>query len=131
MKILKWILIGLGVLIIILVIAFVFFRLRFNKMVDVIDSVKLERIDLQKIEDGIYRGAFGEFLVSVTLDVTVKDHKITKIAIIEQNSGPGYEAREVIDRIIEAQSPNVDAVTGATGSSKSIMIAVQKALLQE
>lgn len=131
MKILKWILIGLGVLIIILVIAFVFFRLRYNKMVDVIDSVKLERIDLHKIEDGIYRGAFGEFLVSVTLDVTVKDHKITKIEIIEQNSGPGYEAREVIDRIILAQSPNVDAVTGATGSSKSIMIAVQKALLQE
>lgn len=130
MKILKWILIGLGVLVIILVIAFVFFRLRFNRMVDVIDSVEIGSIDLEQIEDGVYPGEFGEFLVSVALEVTVKGHKITDIEIIEQNSGPGYEAREVIDRIIQAQSLNVDAVTGATGSSKCIMIAVQNALEQ-
>ena len=97
-------------------------------MVEVIDSVELTSVDLAQIEDGVYRGEFGEFLVSVTLDVTVEDHKITGIEIIEQNSGPGYEAHEVIDRIIQAQSPDVDAVTGATGSSKCIMIAVHNAL---
>ena len=131
MKILKWILIVLGVLVIILVIAFVFFRLRYNKMVDVIDSVQLEQIDLRQIENGVYRGTFGEFLVSVTLDVTIEDHEIKKIEIIDQKSGPGYEAREVIDRIIQAQSLDVDAVTGATGSSKCIKIAVQNALQKQ
>lgn len=131
MKILKWILIGLGIVLVILVVAFVFFRLRYNKMVDVIDSIELTSVDLEQIEDGVYRGNFGEFLVSVTLDVTVKDHKITGIEIIEQNSGPGHEAHEVIDLIIQAQSPNVDAVTGATGSSKCIMIAVQNALQKQ
>ena len=128
MKILKWILIGLGIVVVILAVAFIFFRVRYNKMVEVIDSVELSSIDLAQIEDGVYRGEFGEFLVSVTLDVTVEEHTITGIEIIEQNSGPGYEAHEVIDRIIQAQSPDVDAVTGATGSSKCIMIAVQKAL---
>ncbi|MGB7055012.1 MAG: FMN-binding protein [bacterium] len=49
----------------------------------------------------------------------------------EQRSGPGYEALETIDRIIGAQSPNVDVVSGATGSSKSIMIAVQNALTRK
>lgn len=131
MKILKWILIVVGALAVVLVIAFIFFRMRYNRMVDVIDSVELMSIDLTQIEDGVYRGAFGEFLVSVTLDVAVEDHKITKIEIIEQNSGPGYEAHEVIERIIQAQSPHVDAVTGATGSSKCIMIAVQNALTKK
>ena len=128
MKILKWILIGIGALVVVLVVAFIFFRMRYNRMVDVIDSVELTSIDLEQIDDGVYRGAFGEFLVSVTLDVTVKDHEITGIEIVEQNSGPGYDAHEVIDRIIQAQSPDVDAVTGATGSSKCIMIAVHNAL---
>ncbi len=131
MKILKWILIGLGVVLVILVVAFIFFRIRFNKMVDVIESYEITSVDLEQIEDGVYRGEFGEFLVSVTLDVTVKDHMITQIEIIEQNSGPGYEAHDVIDRIIQDQSPNVDAVTGATGSSTCIMIAVQKALQKQ
>jgi uncharacterized protein with FMN-binding domain len=131
MKILKWILIGLGALVIIIAVAYIFFRMRFNKMVDVIESVEIVTIDLEQIEDGVYPGEFGEFLISVELEVTVKDHKITHIEIIEQNSGEGYEAREVIDRIIQAQSPKVDAVTGATGSSKCIMIAVQNALQKQ
>ncbi|UCC11460.1 MAG: FMN-binding protein [candidate division WOR-3 bacterium] len=38
---------------------------------------------------------------------------------------------DVIDRIIQVQSPDVDAVTGANGSSKCIMLAVQKALQKQ
>lgn len=69
-------------------------------------------------------------MVSVNLEVTVKDHRIVEIDIKEQDCGPGYEARETVDRILEAQSPRVDAVTGATGSSMCIMIAVHRALRQ-
>ncbi len=75
--------------------------------------------------------SFGDFLVSVSLDVTVSDNRITDIVIVEQNGGPGYEALETLDRILEAQSPVVDAVSGATGSSRCIMIAVYKALSAE
>ena len=62
------------------------------------------------------------------LEVEVKDNKIDKINIIKQRSGPGYEGRQVINRIIEEQSLKVDANTGATGSSSSIILAVDKAL---
>jgi len=45
-----------------------------------------------------------------------------------QHCGPGYEAKEVLDRIVAAQSPQVDVVTGATGSSRCLMAAVHRAL---
>jgi uncharacterized protein with FMN-binding domain len=104
----------------------VFFRYR--QMVKHIDSIMIEDVNLAQIDDGIYAGEFGEFLTSVKLEVTVEDHQITNIEIVEQRASPNHEALEVLDRIIEAQSPNVDVVSGATGSSKSIMLAVQNAL---
>jgi uncharacterized protein with FMN-binding domain len=131
MKIWKKILIGLGIFIGLIIVFGIAFFFRAQQMVKVIDSAVIQDVDLTQIEDGVYVGEFGEFLVDVKLEVTVQDHQMTKIGIIEQRSGPGYEALETIDRIIEAQSPNVDVVSGATGSSKSIMLAVQKALTGE
>jgi uncharacterized protein with FMN-binding domain len=128
MKIWKKVLIGLGIFVGLIIIFGIAFFFRARQMVNIIDSKVIEDVDLTLIEDGVYAGEFGEFLVDVKLEVTVMDHEITGIEIIEQRAGPGYEALETIDRIVEAQSPNVDVVSGATGSSKSIMIAVQKAL---
>ena len=128
MKLWKKVLITLGIFVLIIIIFGVIFLLRARQMVKVIDSIVIADVDLAQIEDGVYAGEFGDFLVNVKLEVTVQTHQITNIKITEQRSGPGYEALEVIDRIIEAQSPKVDVVTGATGSSKCIMIAVQNAL---
>ncbi len=104
--------------------------LRMKQMAETISNeyIKVEEADLSKIADGVYPGTFGDFLVSVDLEVTVKDHRIAGIIIKKQDCGPGYEALETVDRIIEAQNLRVDAVTGATGSSKTIMIAVGRAL---
>ncbi|MFW6254263.1 MAG: FMN-binding protein [Chitinivibrionales bacterium] len=89
---------------------------------------QLSNWDLQTIPDGIYSGSFKEFLVSVNLAVTVENNRITDIEIVAQQSGPGYEARETIERIKDAQQPKVDAVTGATVSSMAIMIAADRAI---
>lgn len=131
MKIWKKILIGLGIFFGLIIIFGIVFFFRARQMVKVISSTPIENVDLTQIEDGVYAGQFGDFLVDVKLEVTVKDHQITGIEIIEQRAGPDHEALETIDRIIEAQSPSVDVVSGATGSSKSIMIAVQKALTEK
>jgi uncharacterized protein with FMN-binding domain len=128
MKIWKKVLIGLGIFVLIIIIFSVVFFLRARQMVKTIDSTIIEEVDLAQIQDGVYTGEFGDFLVNVKLEVIVQDHRITNIKITEQRSSPDHEARETVDRIIEAQSPKVDVVTGATGSSKSIMIAVQRAL---
>ncbi len=125
---LKKLLLIFGIIAAVLVLIVLVFYLRYREMAKKIDRIEISSIDLEQIEDGVFTGEFSEFLVAVKLEVTVKEHAITEIKIIDQRSGPGYEATETIDRIIKAQSPKVDAVSGATGSSKCIMIAVQNAL---
>lgn len=130
MKIWKKVLIGLGIFLAIVIILGVALFFRAQQMVKRL-STPVEDVDLAQIADGVYHGEFGDFLVDVKLEVTVKDHQITKIEITEQRAGSGYEATETVERIIAAQSPKVDAVTGATGSSRCIMLAVQAALTDQ
>ncbi len=93
--------------------------------------MKIEDIDLTKVPNGVYRGRFGEFLVDVDLEVTVKEGRIAGISIKEQKCGKGYEALESVDRILRRQTPKVDGVSGATLSSKCIMIATYLALREK
>ncbi len=130
---LKKVVIVVAAVITILLIFAGFLTLRYRSMTQTIttEAAKVTDVDLSEIPNGDYRGSFGEFLVHIDLEVSVADHRISSIDIIEQKCGPGYEATGTVDRIIAAQSPRVDAITGATGSSYSIMIAVYRALTEK
>jgi len=87
--------------------------------------------DLALKADGMYRGNYdlSGTPVNVSLDVTIQDHKITKIEIVKHFCSPiGKKAEKITDRIIEIQNLDIDAVSGATASSKSIIKAVENAL---
>lgn len=88
----------------------------------------MEPVVLDTLEDGTYSGSFGDFLVRATVEVTVSDGRIEEVEVVEQDSGPGYEALQTTERIEAAQSPRVEAVSGATSSSHSIMVAAYRAL---
>lgn len=83
--------------------------------------------------DGTYTGSGTGFGGTITVQVTVSDHKIAAINILDASSETASyfaNAQGVISRIISSQSPNVDAVSGATYSSNGIITAVQNALSQ-
>jgi len=84
--------------------------------------------DFKRIADGTYRGNSSSGPVRVTLDVTVKGGNITSIEIIDSFHGRGRDADGLIPRIIQAQSVNVDAISGATRTSTTILNAVKNAL---
>jgi len=87
--------------------------------------------DLTLKADGIYRGTYdlSGTPVNVILDVTIQNHKIIDIKIVKHSCSPiGKKAEKIIDRIIEDQNLDVDAVSGATASSKTIIKAVEDAL---
>jgi len=92
------------------------------------DYESIASIDLSQKPNGTYIGRFEAFLVSVDLTVKVEGGRIKEIIVNRQSSGPGYEARETVERILQAQTPGVEVVSGASGSSKAIMIAVYRAL---
>jgi uncharacterized protein with FMN-binding domain len=90
---------------------------------------QIEPADLAALEDGVYNGKAGGFICSMDLNVTVKDHRITDISINRQVNGGGkYKAPGMTDRIVQAQSVEVDAVSGATLTSETILVAVNRAL---
>jgi uncharacterized protein with FMN-binding domain len=92
------------------------------------EHAAMGEIPLAAINDGVYSGEMGSIPVYVNLNVTVKDHAIAGISINKQRSGKGYEAKEMPQRIVDAQKLKVDAVSGATLSSKCIMVATYRAL---
>jgi len=87
--------------------------------------------DLALKADGVYRGSYdvSGTPVKATLDVTVQNHKIVKIGIVQHICSPiGKKAEKIINEIVEAQNLDVDTISGATASSKAIIKAVEDAL---
>ncbi len=123
----------LALLIVIAVITIKGFSKQFDALLKDIDVqfATMENLTLAEIPDGVYEYRYGSIPVFAELRVHVRDHRIEQIEMLNQSSGPGYDALETIDRILAAQQPKVDVVSGATSSSKVIMIATYKALKQE
>ena len=80
--------------------------------------------------DGIYTAEAIGFEGKITVQVTVAEDKITDITVLSAEDEEEYlsRAKQVIPAILEEQSPNVDAVSGATYSSTGILNAVKLAL---
>ena len=94
-------------------------------------SITATMPDLTSKTDGVYRGNYdlSGAPVKATLDVTIQNQKIVKIEIIEHFCSPiGKKAEKIVDSIMESQNLGVDAVSGATASSKTILKAVENAL---
>lgn len=111
------------VLVIILAIIFVS-----NSMKNNLENLSINNVDMSIVEDGDYVGEYSSFPVKVKVMVTVKDHKITSIDIIEHDNGEGQKAEIIINDVIEKQSLDVEIISGATYSSKVILKAIENAL---
>ncbi len=85
-------------------------------------------ISLHDVKDGVYFGSFHCFPLSAEVNVTISSRQITKIDILKHENGKGESAEAVVDKVIDAQTLEVDAITGATYSSKVILLAVEDAL---
>ena len=82
-------------------------------------------------KDGTYQGSGTGFGGTITVQVTISCGKIAAIDILSASGETGSyfaSAKGVISKMISGQTPNVDAVSGATYSSNGIIQAVQNAL---
>ena len=84
-------------------------------------------------KDGTYQGSGTGFGGTITVQVTVSGGKITAVDILSASGETGSyfaSAQGVVSKVLSSQSPNVDAVSGATYSSIGIIQAVQNAISQ-
>ncbi len=110
------------------VIGVVMFALMSSAASNALASMVYEDVDMSQAADGTYEGTTDAGMVSVKVSVTVKDHAISQIDILEHKNGRGAAAEAITWDMVEANTYDVDAVSGATLSSETIKSAVSKAL---
>ncbi|MDO7798511.1 FMN-binding protein [Enterococcus avium] len=94
-------------------------------------KVKINEVPISQVADGKYVGEAQIKPVSAKVNVQVENGKITNIEIKDHMTGLGKNGEKIIDQIINKQSLEVDAISGATQSSVTITKAVENALTQE
>ena len=93
-----------------------------------VGETTFDEIDIADVSDGIYIGEYDVNFIYAKVEVTVEDGEIVSINILEHRHERGKAAEKVIEKIIEEQKIDVDAVSGATNSSTVIKKAVENAL---
>ena len=101
----------LGIAFIVLIILVVGgFLLMTNNAKKELKAMEYEKIDMNLVADGVYNGEADAGLVIVKVGVTVKDHSISKIDIIEHQNGLGSKAETITEEIIKKNSYKVDSM---------------------
>lgn len=121
------------IILIVVIAAFIVFAVtqgvRLYKYKKKASAITIEVVDLSQVRDGIYQGDYDLDYVNATVAVMVKAGKIEEIKIVKHKNERGAEAEKQIPKmIIERQTVKVDAISGATNSSRAIMKAVELAL---
>ena len=93
-----------------------------------VSNIEISGLDITQIADGDYVGEYDVEYIYAKVDVTVKNGKIQNIDILEHRNERGKRAESITEDMIKEQKINVDAVSGATNSSKVIEKAVENAL---
>ena len=91
-------------------------------------ALTFDEIDLSKVEDGVYEGQCDTGIVRARVQVTVRDHRLESIELLEHKNGRGTPAEAILDQMVQDQTTAVDAVSGATCSGKVIRKAVENAI---
>lgn len=92
-------------------------------------KVTLNGIDLTNTPDGSYTGTYDFKRWTNTVTVHVKDRRIVGIDMGKDAAFAGTTdcADEMFRRVMEAQNTQVDAVSGATVTSKAYLKAIENA----
>ncbi|MGE5627520.1 MAG: FMN-binding protein [Solirubrobacterales bacterium] len=92
-------------------------------------KVEIHGVNIKNLSDGNYSGKYEAGRWSNKVNVSVKDKKITDIKIEKDVTFAKPEvSSELFNRVIEAQNTNVDAVSGATVTSKAYLKSIENAL---
>ena len=88
-------------------------------------KLPIDGVDLSAIPDGSYTGTYEYKRWTNTAVVHIKGHRIVAI---ELERDPTGITDDIIRRVIEKQDTKVDAIAGATVSSKAYLKAIENAL---
>ena len=97
--------------------------------VKIVRAMPINHVDLARVRDGTYPGDFAYGGFDYRVQLTVAGHQIEDIVVVKnRTSRHAKMAEDVVPRILDQKKNNVDAVSGATTTSKALLKAVERAL---
>jgi uncharacterized protein with FMN-binding domain len=128
---LKKVLIGLGVFLLIVAVGLGVTLLVTEGQRREDRNLEIADVDFSKVPDGTYRGSYEGWNKFDVL-VTVTGGEVTDVKIAEDSVNPASDVTdEIIERIVSGQSLKLDAVSGATVTTKGLLKAVERALVKQ
>ncbi len=101
----------------------------FMQKANAVRDMEIGDVDLGRVADGLYKGKEEYLGFTCYAEVSVRDHRITDVNLYEGRDSEWVEkAKAVGNKVMEKQSLQVDAVSGATITSKAMLKAIEKAL---
>lgn len=91
-------------------------------------TLSIGTVDLNTVADGEYIGVCQNKILFAVVKVEVQDHKITDIEVVEHKASYMEQAEQIAGAVSSAQSLDVDAITGATLTSDTVLKAIENAL---
>ncbi len=93
------------------------------------DKILIGSVDLSAVADGTYTGSYQNGRWSNEVSVEVKDHTIIGVTVTKDVMFSNEDTKnQIIAEVIQNQNCNVDAVSGATITSKAYLKAIENAL---
>lgn len=122
----KKIIIAVVVIVVLLIVAFVLITNGLSEG----KNVALDGIDLSVVPDGVYNGTYEHGRWTNTVSVHVENGVITGIDIVDDVFGAKIIdcSEEIFRRVMGTQSTQIDAVAGATVTSKAYLKAIENAI---
>lgn len=97
-------------------------------------NLPLDAADFDHLKDGTYIGEYEGGMYkwrANEVQVTVSSGKVTEIKLLKnKEKQPPEFTNKLYDRVIEAQSLQVDTISGATLTSKAYLKSVENALIK-
>lgn len=115
----------------IMIVAMIFslgYAMRVARYKTAVKSLSFHEVNLSQVPDGEYVGNCDVGLISATVNVDIKAGRIEKIHLVKHKNEKGKAAEVIVGDIVQQQKIDVDAISGATNSSKVIKKAVENAL---
>ncbi|MCP3923138.1 MAG: FMN-binding protein [Desulfobacterales bacterium] len=97
------------------------------KYKDKIAATEIKTIDLKDIKDGEYEGFYDVYYLNAKVVVRVENNRIISIKLVEHKYDR-HSGKPMIQKVIDKQSLEVDTITGATNSCKTVLKAIEIAL---
>lgn len=113
---------------IVVLLLFIAGKIVVGNMVRNVQHISVSIPDLSDIQNGNYIGEYSIVPVYVKVEVSVNNHQITDIVILRHDNGLGSAAESIVNDVVVEQSLDIDAVSGATVSSKCILKAIKNAI---